>query len=133
MFPSSMIHRVRYISNLSDQAYDFERFTNVVFIRLSSEFMCPTYHTVFYRPALLNHRHLVDVVRAVCEEPVVSDEDLDDAKCMAMNYAWDLGLEDGRSKGIWRTCWLATLAYKEIETIETIETIKTIYFAHLTS
>jgi len=35
-----------------------------------------TFHSVYYRPALLNGRHVVDVLRAVCGPADVDDAEL---------------------------------------------------------
>ena len=58
-------------------------------------------HLVFYRPALLNGRHIVDVVRAVCGPADVSEAELDRVRREATERA----KERNHETGVWRTWW----------------------------
>ena len=63
-------------------------------------------HAVLYRPALLNGRHVVDVLRTVCGPADISEAELDRVRRKATegakNQAWlGEGLE-----GVWATSWL---------------------------
>ena len=57
------------------------------------------HHCVFYRPALLHGRHVVDVQRAVCGPADVSEAELDLIKREATKRAWCL---NNRGKGVER-------------------------------
>ena len=61
------------------------------------------YHYVYYRPALLNGRHIVDVLRAVCGPADVSEAELDRVRWEVTEGAiecfgegWD---------GVWHAYW----------------------------
>ena len=56
---------------------------------------------VRYRPALLNGRHNVDVVRAVCGPADVSEAELDYARKKAAQRAKELN----HQSGVWLTGW----------------------------
>ena len=58
-------------------------------------------HHAWYRPALLNGRHVVDVVRAVCGPADVSEVELDRAKRQATEWA----MEMHHQTGVWHTSW----------------------------
>ena len=63
-------------------------------------------HLVLYRPALINGRHIVDVLRAVCGLADVSEAELDRARKEATERAFDtkeLGFSDW--EGVWGTNW----------------------------
>ena len=57
-------------------------------------------HYVLYRPALLNGRHIVDVLRAVCGPADVSEAELDRVRREATAKVQDEGWE-----GVWSTDW----------------------------
>ena len=65
-------------------------------------------HFVRYRPELLNGRHIVDVLRAVCGPADVSKAELDRVKKEATEKAvlgnWE-GVEIEGWEGVWRTKW----------------------------
>ena len=56
-------------------------------------------HTVFYRPAVLNGRHVVDVLRAVCGPADVSEEELNRVRREATESAMRL------EEGVWSAYW----------------------------
>ena len=62
-------------------------------------------HLVFYRPALLNGRHVVDVLRAVCGPAYVSEAELDRVR----REATDDATECVDWEGIWLTSWKNTV------------------------
>ena len=69
---------------------------------------------VYYRPALLNGRHVVDVLRVVCGPADVSEAELAHARREATERASDEGRWDEASKGIWFSLWRgAALTMKE--------------------
>ena len=63
---------------------------------------CPdkALHNVYYRPALLNGGHVVDVLRAVCGSADVSEAELDRVKRAATEKAGGISCE-----GVWYTFW----------------------------
>ena len=63
----------------------------------------PDYHLnyVFYRPELLNGRHIVDVARTVCGPTVVSEAELDRARREATERAREIDHQTGE----WYTAW----------------------------
>ena len=64
-------------------------------------------HHVFYRPALLSGRHIVDVLRAICGPADVSEAELDrvrkNATKEAIDMSWRMGSEGW--EGVWKTMW----------------------------
>ena len=60
---------------------------------------------VAYRPALLNGRHIVDVVRLVCGPADVSEAELDRIRRMATQRA--RAIEPWGKQGVWMTEWLS--------------------------
>ena len=54
-------------------------------------------HHVLYRPALLNGRHIVDVLRAVCGPADVSEAELDRVRSEATKEASEV------EEGVWET------------------------------
>ena len=66
-------------------------------------------HNACYRPALLNGRHIVDVVRAVCGPADVSEAELDRARREATEGAREaplrLVLRLKCYEGVWSTIW----------------------------
>ena len=68
-------------------------------------------HSVLYRPALLNGRHVVDVLRAVCRPADVSEAERDRIRREATRegVVYEEGWED-----VWGTLWQsAALTMKE--------------------
>ena len=63
-------------------------------------------HSVWYRPALLNDRHIVDVLRAVCGPADVSDAELDRVRRQATNVAENWEWKDKEWKSVWLTWWV---------------------------
>ena len=61
------------------------------------------YQVVFYRPVLLNGRHIVDVLRAVCGPADVSEAELDRVRKEASEGAVELGVSG--LEGVWMTVW----------------------------
>ena len=57
-------------------------------------------HSVFYRPALLNGRHVVDVLRAVCGPADVSEEELNRVRREATENARRM------AEDVWGAYWL---------------------------
>ena len=65
-------------------------------------------HCVLYRPALLNGRHIIDVLRAVCGPADVDQAELDRMKTEATEGAqhlWYGTEEEGGWEGVWGTEW----------------------------
>ena len=62
-------------------------------------------HMVHYRPALLNGRHIVDVVRAICGPADVCEAELDRARKVATEGA----MEAFMLEGVWWTSWRGTI------------------------
>ena len=60
---------------------------------------CP--HKVAYRPALLNGRHIVDVLRAVCGPANISDAELDRVRREATEGAKDVKWAGKEWEGVW--------------------------------
>ena len=58
-------------------------------------------HSVFYRPSLLNGRHIVDVVRVVCGLADVSEAELDRSRREATKWATKMFHQAGG----WHTMW----------------------------
>ena len=70
-------------------------------------------HAVYYRPALLNGRHIVDVLTAVCGPADVSEAELDHVRREATERAqnkewWGEGWE-----GVWGTDWPGAAIFEE--------------------
>ena len=64
------------------------------------------YDSLEYRPALLNARHAVDVLRAVCGPAVVSEAELDRVRAEATRKAWSVEAVIGEEfAGVWITKW----------------------------
>ena len=65
------------------------------------------YHLVDYRPALLNGRHVVDVLRAVCGPADVSEAELDHARREATKNAYNYSMWNWHEvwRGVWHTSW----------------------------
>ena len=62
---------------------------------------------VYYRPALLNGRHIVDVLRAVCGPADVSEAELDRVRRKATKAALNLGDRNGKEwEGVWNAYWI---------------------------
>ena len=63
-----------------------------------------------YRPAVLNGRHVVDVIRAVCGPADVSEAELDRARRQATENAFDMQLLPfmGGLEGVWCARWLSS-------------------------
>ena len=60
-------------------------------------------HLVYYRPALLNGRHVVDVLRAVCGPADVSEAELERVRRHATQWARSyLGVG---CEAVWKTSW----------------------------
>ena len=67
-------------------------------------------HDVYYRPALLHGRHVIDVLRAVCGPADVSEAELTRIKEEAIKKEEDLSLKrDKEWKGVWCTSWFGFL------------------------
>ena len=62
-------------------------------------------HFVYYRPALLNGRYVVDVLRTVCGPADVSEAELDRVRGEAMEWSEDLEYLDEWYEGVWSTEW----------------------------
>ena len=62
-------------------------------------------HSLKYRPALLNGRHPVDVLRTVCGPADVSEAELDRVRREAMEEARGYSFEDWEGEAVWRTWW----------------------------
>ena len=60
-------------------------------------------HWVYYRPALLHNRHIVDVIRAICGPADVCEAELDLVSEEATDAADIWGGEGW--EGVWFTCW----------------------------
>ena len=60
-------------------------------------------HYICYRPALLNGRHIVDVLRAVCGPADVGEAELDRVRREATEKARNM--EDKGWEGMWQTWW----------------------------
>ena len=63
------------------------------------------YHIVYYRPALLNGHHIVDVVRAVLGPAVVSEAELDRVRAEATRRVTDRPGWGGGWGGVLLTWW----------------------------
>ena len=57
-------------------------------------------HQVFYRPALMGGRHIVDVLRAVCGPADVTEAELDRARSEASRRQIEF-LSDSMGEGMW--------------------------------
>ena len=68
-------------------------------------------HWVQYRPTLLNGRHIVDVVRAVCGPADISEAELDiirtEATQMADYLSAEVWGEVAEYEGVWHTSWFS--------------------------
>ena len=62
-------------------------------------------HSVVYRPALLNGRHVVDVLRAVCGPAYVSEAELDRVRREASEKTKDQSWRVEGWEGVWGTKW----------------------------
>ena len=62
-------------------------------------------HCIYYRPALLNGRHVVDVLRAVCGPADVSEAELDDIRRRMTERARAVQWVGEGWKGVWETYW----------------------------
>ena len=130
---SNKISNLKYVSQCLLRGYGInviQNFPEMVFdyqwILLKD---CPltTWNTVYYRPALLNGRHIVDVLRAVCGLVDVSEAEMDRIKQQANEWAkryrgrshlWRMRMPwNKRWEGVWRTSWEAntvTLHLKDL-------------------
>ena len=85
----------------------FDRCPGLVFYYVYNPAIHRDTHSVFYRPSLLNGRHIVDVLRAVCGPADVSEAELDRVRREATEgeeeedffRQWD---------AVWRTEWYNT-------------------------
>ena len=68
-------------------------------------FLDKGHHSVSYRPALLNGRHVVDVLRAVCGPADVSEAELDRVRREATEEARDREVWGEEWEGVWETKW----------------------------
>ena len=73
-------------------------------------------HYVVYRPALLNGRHIVDVLRAVCEPADFSEAELDHVRRIAtegagrvLAFSWGRGWD-----GLWRARWFSAVVIVKV-------------------
>ena len=62
-------------------------------------------HFVKYRPALLNGRHVVDVISAVCGLADFFEAELNWIKKEATKNASNMGNYGNGWEGVWHTCW----------------------------
>ena len=62
-------------------------------------------HYVLYRPALLNGRHLVDVMRTALGPADVDQAEFDRVKREATAEAMDETVEGGGWEGVWEIFW----------------------------
>ena len=62
-------------------------------------------HHVYYRPAKLNRRHILDVLRAVCGPADVSEAELDRMRRYATDRARSEDRYGEKWKGVMWTCW----------------------------
>ena len=62
-------------------------------------------HNVLYRPALLNGRHIVDVLRAICGPADVSEAEMDRVRTEATKNASEYMEGDEDWEGVWLTHW----------------------------
>ena len=101
----------------SDRVEVLLELPQLTYVSQSSKFLMPSYispskneivfqyyyykntYVVYYRPALLNGRHIVDVLRAVCGPADVSEAELDQARKTATRKA----KKDFNS--VWGTTW----------------------------
>ena len=60
-------------------------------------------HFVLYRLSLLNGRHVVDVLRAVCGPVAVSEAELDRVRRKVTKRARKIRIEGW--EGVWSTAW----------------------------
>ena len=115
--PLNVRRKLQYITNTSYRRIrgKFSRFPNLAVLYFNS---CFTDDDWFkresfwqYRPALLNGRHPVDVLRAVCGPAVVSEAELDRVRRQATEGAiclqQVLGIEQWQ--GVWGTGWLGKI------------------------
>ena len=63
------------------------------------------HHLVLYRHALLNGRHVVDVLRPVCGPADVSEAELDRVRRKASEEAEDWERRGEGWEGVWSTWW----------------------------
>ena len=102
---------ITYISEIikrdESTAWFIWTFHNLVF-----QYMCyfdGNKHFMYYRPALLNGRHVIDVLRAVCGPADVSEAELTRIRreatenCKKFEQFW--GYHDIRWEGVWSTTW----------------------------
>ena len=71
-------------------------------------------HEVYYRSALLNGRHIVDVLRAVCGPADVSEAELDRVRREATERSSEIPCVCGKLHGMWETSWLGVAVTVEV-------------------
>ena len=71
------------------------------------------YNYVYYRPALLKGRHIVDALRAVCRPADVDKAELDRVKRETTEDAEDMSWEGEEWEGVWITSWQGTAVTAE--------------------
>ena len=72
-------------------------------------------HDVYYRPALLNGRHIVDVLRAVCGPGDVDEAELDSVRSDAAEGAEAVPWRGEGWQGVWHTTWEGAAVIAEVE------------------
>ena len=105
---TSLSTKLTYVSQTFKKATEIfvteiERFPEIVF-----EYIYITEnrrHHVYYRPALLNGRHVVDVLRAVCGPVVVSEAELSCVRSKVTERVWHLGEYGSELEGVWTADW----------------------------
>ena len=75
-------------------------------------------HYVLYRPALLNGRHIIDVLRAVCGPADVDEAELDRIRREATERATDESGWGEGWEGVWKTCWRGAAITAKAEAVE---------------
>ena len=85
--------RVHLIATFPEMLVDYFYYTDLNF------------HSIYYRPALLNGRHVVDVLRAVCGPLDVSEAELDRVRKAATTYARSREHLGKKWTGVWKSVW----------------------------
>ena len=103
-----------YASEMTDQLsidYTISDLPTLVFEYVYSSYV--EQRCVYYRPALLNGRHIVDVLRAVCGPADVNEAELDRVRREATEKARDVSGLGEKFDGVWSTWWCGAVVTAE--------------------
>ena len=113
-------NNLTYSSVTSDEDFDYVLIDESPALVFDYEYtLDKEYHFVLYRPALLNGRHIIDILRAVCGPTDVDEAELGRVRREATERARDVSEMGEGWEGVWKTWWWGAAITAEAGAVET--------------